>query len=233
MSSHATAWKVGTYVEDDRALNEDQVTRLAAKHGLDLDTLDNLSCVLAAALHPRRNLRRDASKPPQGDRADQEAEKLVRDIATAERKIAAARNRATKLDSEVGLTCTDTRTPAVAQVQEFDQALSAIASLRHNWAAAARDGRVSLKPIADKRRNRDQRRRMICSFIFRIWEEAGRNISYTTDPITSERCGPLVDFVRDVVECISDPPGRLSGEVIKSEIENFKARRASRAAAGR
>ena len=89
-----------------------------------------------------------------------------------------------------------------------------------------REGLITSKEISDKRRLRDERRRIACKFIFAFWQESGRPLSYSTDPITSVRGSPLVEYVNAVVACISDPPSQLTGETIKFKIEEFKARAA-------
>lgn len=82
---------------------------------------------------------------------------------------------------------------------------------------------VSYKGTPDKRRARDVRRNIVCTSIFNSWDESGRKLSYSTDPLTSERGGRLFDFVNAVVECISDPPSHLNGETVKIELDEFKA----------
>jgi hypothetical protein len=233
MSADAITWRIGTYDGGERPLDRVQVTRLAAKHGLEVEALERLSHGLAVALDPRRHLGRDELKSLQRDKAIEEIGDAVRDIEAGERKFRAARKRLADIHFVDEFAHLGRPNPAIAQGQKFDDAMSSIESFKQYVAVMARAGMVSLRPIADKRRARDERRRIVCNFLFRFWEEAGRNVSYTTDPITSERCGPLVEFVRDVVECISDPPGRLSGEAIKGEIEYFRKRRDTRAAARR
>jgi hypothetical protein len=81
---------------------------------------------------------------------------------------------------------------------------------------------VRLRGEPDKRRIRDHRRAMVCARIFEVWRSAGRSLSYTTDPLTSERQGRLVDFVNAVVACVSEPSGSLDGETIRKDLDGFK-----------
>lgn len=61
--------------------------------------------------------------------------------------------------------------------------------------------------------------------IFKLWTEIGRPLTFTTDPITSQRGGPLIAFVNAVVQCITEPASTLTGEAIKTEIERFRGDR--------
>lgn len=79
----------------------------------------------------------------------------------------------------------------------------------------------------DKRRTYDIRREIVCTGIFNVWDEAGRPLSFTTDPITSRRGGPLPEFVNTVVACITEPSSTLSGEAIRTEIDRYKSHIAS------
>lgn len=65
------------------------------------------------------------------------------------------------------------------------------------------------------------RRTVLCVTIFNLWLDLGRTISYTTDPVSQQRTGPLIEFVRDIIFCLSDPATRHNGEAIKREIDAF------------
>lgn len=87
----------------------------------------------------------------------------------------------------------------------------------------AKEEQVFYTGMPDKRLTTDIRRTIVCVTIFNFWDEAKRKLTYTTAPATSERGGELIDFVNAVVLCMTDPPCRLSGEVIKAGLEVFKS----------
>lgn len=59
---------------------------------------------------------------------------------------------------------------------------------------------------ADKRTIRDRRRGPVLGVLFKTWTDHGPARSYTTDPVSGERYGPLLDFVKTVTEHLTDPP---------------------------
>jgi hypothetical protein len=67
----------------------------------------------------------------------------------------------------------------------------------------------------------DRRRRGVLLGIKSFLERNDRRLGYTTDPHTSERKGPLVDFVNAVVECVTDPPTPLSPHTIVKDFRSF------------
>lgn len=80
--------------------------------------------------------------------------------------------------------------------------------------APAVPGSVMVMEKADKRHVKDKRRKDVLGSIFSSWHRVGRQLSCTTDPETSERHGPLIDFANAVVACVTDPSSTLSGEMI-------------------
>ena len=76
----------------------------------------------------------------------------------------------------------------------------------------------------DRRIVADRRRQAVLISIFFFWKAAGRTLTISTNPVTSERGGPLVDFVNAIVTCVTDPPTPLSGETIVSDLRDLKNR---------
>ncbi|SHM80737.1 hypothetical protein SAMN05443432_1213 [Roseovarius litoreus] len=80
----------------------------------------------------------------------------------------------------------------------------------------------------DKRRVKDVRREIVVTQIFNMWERSGRKLRYTTDPITSERRGELVEFVNDVVIYLTEPATSIDTDTIKKDLDDFKKYQASK-----
>jgi hypothetical protein len=74
----------------------------------------------------------------------------------------------------------------------------------------------------DKRVISDVRRKHVLRSIFQFWNDAGPRGRYTSDPGSSKRRGPLIDFTNAIVECVTDPPSRLSPNTIVAEFSKFK-----------
>lgn len=74
----------------------------------------------------------------------------------------------------------------------------------------------------DARKVIDVRRTVLCTHLFNLWLDHDRQLTFTTDPETSERAGKLFDFINDVVLCLTDPPQKLNGETLKQELQAFK-----------
>jgi hypothetical protein len=223
------SWKVQDFGRDD-PLNGDQIASLSEEFGLDEAALEELSRGLRTVLNPRLGYNRDEVdrtelKTSQKAKAVREVEKAIKELSAAERKLFCARELLGPVRFENLFAHGIAPNPATERLRNFAESVAEITSFRKFLEAAVRSDLVTYAEIPDKRRARDDRRWLVCEYLFSFWEESGRNVSYTTDSVTSERGGALVNFVNAVVHCISDPPGQLSGSAIKSEIEGFKNRR--------
>ncbi len=111
-----------------------------------------------------------------------------------------------------------------ALLADYERVLREIETLHRKlrFLAETPDAALDLRP-ADKRAVSDQRRRLVLSCLFAFWDQAGRPLSVTTDPIdNSRRKGPLIEFVNAVVRCLTSPSRELSGDVIYDELTQFK-----------
>lgn len=224
ISKDSVGWRVRVYGDDEGALSDDQIVCLSVSHGLTIDALRRLSSALTIALDEQRQLMRKEMKMLQEARAIKEVKAAISELRAAQKKLMSARQRIDTIRFRNPFAHTGTQNASVGQIENFDLAISDVTYFREYLEVMMRGGLISFREISDKRRIRDERRRVVCWFIFTFWQEIGRKLSYTTDPDTSERTGPLVDFVNSVVACISDPPAKISGETIKSEMEEFKER---------
>ncbi|MBB1492704.1 hypothetical protein H5395_14420 [Paracoccus sp. MC1854] len=69
----------------------------------------------------------------------------------------------------------------------------------------------------DKRAIRDQRRGPVLNAIFKTWKDHGPPRSYTSDPGTGERSGPLLDFVKAVTAYLTDPSTPVPQDTVVKE----------------
>lgn len=76
----------------------------------------------------------------------------------------------------------------------------------------------------DKRSISDGRRRVIVETCCYAWHDAGRPVTYTTNSVSAHdtRGGRLIKFIQAVVKMVTDPPGKLSGETIRKDIDRWE-----------
>lgn len=111
--------------------------------------------------------------------------------------------------------------PADRYREEFKAAVTALDECRHYFNVAEREDLARFLATPDGNKAVDMRRTILCVTLFNLWLDLGRSVSYTTDSVLDERTGPLIEFVRDVIFCLTDPPTRHNGEAIKREIDAF------------
>ncbi|PUB09594.1 hypothetical protein [Yoonia sediminilitoris] len=111
--------------------------------------------------------------------------------------------------------------PADRYREEFENAVCAIDECRRFFNAAESEDLARFLATPDGNKAVDMRRTILCVTLFNLWLDLGRSVTYTTDNILEERTGPLIEFVRDVIFCLSDPPTRHNGEAVKREIDAF------------
>lgn len=112
--------------------------------------------------------------------------------------------------------------PLNARLKELD---AVVADLEEFGAFLVTMERAELAVVAgapDARKVMDIRRNILCTSLFRLWQDHDRPLTYTTDPGTGERGGKLFDFINEVVRCLTDPPQKLNGETLRQELETFK-----------
>ena len=204
-----------------RALTAADLVDLSAEFDLNADILSRLSTKLDIALSESLNLSQPELSSSRIKRGVRELKSAVQALGAAERKLANVGAILHDLRFKDPFSHVGRPNPSVDYLADFENASSSINEFRNFAEIAAREELVFYTGSPDKRRMRDERRRIVCTGIFNIWEESGRSISYTTDPVTSERKGPLIEFVNSVIERITDPPARLSGETIKVEIDEY------------
>ncbi len=223
-SKDSVAWRVKRMHLDSSALAEEELKTLNSTFGIEVEKLERLSFGLAIALDTRRYPGREEVIALQLDKARKDVAAAVRSIDSGLKALQKAKSQ---LDS-VKFQSPILHIPQFKRnLNSRDQLIAAIESAesyKRFLESAVRSNLVTSDEVSDRRQLRDERRGTVCKFIFEFWSELGRNVSYTTDPITSERIGPLISFVNAIIPMITDPPAQLSGESIKFEIDIFNAR---------
>jgi hypothetical protein len=222
--SSSVPWKVGKYGKTG-PFDDEQINTIAVKFDLRIDDLRRLSGYLGIVLHPSQNLT-SISRSKAAARAAKEVQRAYKEIESAITGVNSAIVRLERVQPDSG-------DPAAA-VERFRQAMILPLKISLGQLGAAREGidevfkgsqGALLIAPDDKRRLHDRRRELVLRAIFRFWANAGRKLTFTTDPLTSERHGPLIDFANAVVACVTDPPGTLKAEAIVAEIRKFPRER--------
>lgn len=214
-------WRLLKYA-DEGPLTIDQVVDLGERFDLDPGLILVLSSELNSALDPDASF--DAvwiSRSEAAMTGQKLLWTLLRDLSIAQERLSAGSEKLSNLytdpngapllkSAKLSLnTCAEALKDALSELQELSQ------SLEGTFAIAS----------PDKRKISDRRREQILTSIFLTWEDAGRPLTCSTDPLTSERRGPLINFANAVVACVTDPPSVLSGETIFKDLLAHRQRK--------
>lgn len=218
-------WKLGTERREEGALTREQMASLRESHDVDEVHLLELSRQIASALSEKLTLAQPELSPSRDEKGVREARKLLKSLETAESKLKEAALVLENLRFRDPLGHIGRPNPAEAHLANFRKSCAQVEEFRGYISTMAEHQLTFSTGTPDKRRMRDERRRMICTAIFNAWEENGDKLSYTTetDKERNQRVGPLVDFINAVVACITDPVTELSGETIRSEIDWYRS----------
>jgi hypothetical protein len=216
--SSSVPWKVQRYGVDG-PLTDEQISSITAEFALKFDDLRKLSGYLGITLHPSQNLI-SISRSIAAARAAKEVQRARSEIETAIKVVNGAILRLESVQS--GSEPDDAQglqqamvLPLKASLRELSVARSEIEEgLKH-------PNEVLLIAPDDKRRLHDRRRELVLRALFHFWADADRNLTFTTDPLTSERRGTLIEFVNAVVACVTEPPSTLKAETIVAELRKF------------
>lgn len=228
ISKDSVPWRVLEMSLDKGALTDGQIEELVTRFSLSKDDLMRLSFGLAIALDPQRYLGREETKSAQATKGRRDVEAAAKLLDTAIKALLRAKAQIETVRFKSPIPHIAALSKNINDRRTLDTAITEATSYRRFLDAALRDNLITSSDVSDKRRLRDERRRIVCKFIFESWMESGRSLSYTTDPITSERVGPLVAFVNAIVPYVTDPPTQLNGEAIKVEIDEFRATQENR-----
>lgn len=224
-SRDTVPWKVRRYGDAERVLAPAHLDALSANHDLDRQDLDSLAAQLTIRLDERRRFRREDLVAPQRQRGLHDLDGALADLEAGSKRLESALTALNGLHFNHPFAHTGMPNPANAQLAALGDALASLRSAQEWLQRRRKTGGVMSRAPADRRKLRDERRRLVCSALFDFWIGSGRSVTYTTNPLSSEREGPLIRFVNDVVRHLTDPPRALAGDAIKFEIEAYRSAR--------
>jgi len=219
-------WKLRTQKSTEGgALTTAQISSLCTEFDFSSDALLALSRNLNIGLSEELHLSQPELRPAKIKKGIASLRRAIKGILSAEEHLSltAGAVEEVRFRNPIPQMFSTSSEYGQHQVESFVEAVKLIADFREYLEIMARNECVIHMGIPDKRRLMDVRRTMVCVAIFNYWDEHGRLLTYTTDPITSVRRGKLFDFVNAVVECISDPPSQLNGDTIRQELKVFIA----------
>jgi len=151
-----------------------------------------------------------------------ELERIITDLKMVEHKLKAAEKRLMSLRINYPRTDIRPEDPQETYAEMLFKARISVQIVTGSFERSITKFGVWSTLMPDKRRVGDDRRNLVLTQIFRFWASIGRPVTITTDGSTSERTGPLVDFVNAVVGCTTEPQAHLKGETIWAEIKAWK-----------
>ncbi len=222
MASHhirsSVPWRVEIYGREG-PLTAKQVEDLARQFSFRVDELWKFSLSLGSSLSTPQLV--SVPKSIATARANKEFVRAVADLAHAKKRIAEAGRKLGGLDT------TTARDRQGAGLLDQVRAQLRVLALDIDTVKRSLEtvGKIPNSALviapANKRNVSDMYRPVVLSRIFEFWRLEGRKLGYSTDPDTSERRGPLIEFTNAVVACITDPPSVLSGDTIIRELGKF------------
>lgn len=222
-SRDTVPWKVRRYAETEQVLEPAALDALSAAHDLDREDLDTLAGQLTVLLDQARRFRREDLDEQQQQRALHDLEGALADMDAGSKKLHRALKALNRFHFAHPFANTGMPNPAKAKLADLGEALASLQATQA-WLEQVREsGDVTSKAPANKRKLRDERRRLVCEALFDFWIGSGRKLTYTTNTLSNAREGPLIRFVNDVVQHLTDPPAALPGEGVKSEIDAFRS----------
>lgn len=215
-------WRLGNYGFVG-ALSDEQIEALSERFGIDVDVVRQLSISLGAGLDPERStylvpMRRSTAAA----RAKTTLRKIRTDVAVATENVQTAVEALFALypnapgDPEGAAFLVRTREQLAQCFRDLESVTLALDRLEE-----AKDPALTVAPT-DRRAAVDYRRQRVLRAIFQCWYDSGIERTYSTDPTTSKRAGPLIDFANAVVALVTDPPSQLSANTIATAYGTFK-----------
>jgi hypothetical protein len=204
------------------ALTDAQVYRLATEFGLSEDCLRCLSKDIAHPLSPEFFVGDIVKVLKQQDKSSAEIDKLIKNIRQAEIRLikATAQIRETSIQfPNVGQGIED---PNIWLTTELGMSTQNVQFIRRLLEKSTKKYSASYFGEPDKRSNRDHRQGSVLFAIFDAWKASGRKVTISTNAVTSERTGPLVDFADAVISCVTNPVIQLKGETVWQAIKRWQ-----------
>ena len=218
-------WLLTNYGTDG-AINTEHSQAIAERFDFSLDQVQDLSKRLGYILNPAATvLVAPISSSRAKARAEERITKAVSGIARAADHLIHTeeylRNISvgTRSDTQEGRRINQIRGEIVTKFGELFELASELEAL-------AKHEDILLLEHTHPQNMRDERRKRVISAIDSFLVETGRPLGFTTDTMTSERSGPLIEFTHAVVEAVTDPPSRLSPNTIVADFRELRNRSA-------
>ncbi|MES0828482.1 hypothetical protein [Ruegeria sp. SCP11] len=222
MARQIVNWNVQNYGPQG-ALNDAMRADLSIRFDIKPCELEQLSQNLAFALAPGTVKASILTIVKQMEKGPEQLEAILQDLRRAEHYLKKASQGFSNLRIDYPKAGQRADDPNMFWRGIFDNAMTIVEHINRNLTRSAGKYSSHTLDAPDKRRTRDDRRSVVLWQIFEFWGCIGRRVSYSTDGVTSERRGPLVDFVNAVVPLLSNPPATISGETIRNEIREWWA----------
>ncbi len=217
-------WRVSAgAAAETGALSRGQIFVLASMHRVPADQLLTFSRKLQSFLKSDFDPRIHEELPPKVPKGGREALKAAKHLAAAGRELDKAQAILEQLHFRDMYGHTGRPNPAEKYRQDLLEAVAAVRAFERFVKVMERERYVVFKGTPDARAIRDLRREAVCFTAFGLWSDLDRPLTYTTDPLTSERGGKLFSFIQDVVSCVTEPMSLPSDAALRADLERFKA----------
>ena len=222
-------WRVGNY--DERgALSLEQIDQLAQRSGLPRDVLVRFSNQLGFCLDEDGAINLvEVRRSVAIDRAEATLQTVRAEARHASRKLGQLVDRVMLLSEQFVADMDDRtalRTALSSLHAQLTVALEANTQLGETAEQVlAQPGSAADMSPTDKRKNRDKRRQYVVETCCYAWQDAHREVSYTTRPEAASRHvlqGPLIEFIDHVVPMLTSPPVEIARGTLKKDIDGFR-----------
>ncbi len=207
----------------DMALAEPDIMELAGNYELPAERLRALSVALRSVTAAELALAQPELTPARRKAGLKKLERSIDLISMAQEKLGGASSALEEVWLLSPISLPGTPNPGTACVEELHQARAVLEHCRRVFEALHARGLSTLPGAPDQRKVSDQKRTILCTHIFNLWLELGRPLSFTTDPISNERTGQLINLIQDIARRLTDPPSELDGDAIMRELQAFKS----------
>lgn len=227
-------WNIGQPCAAPKGpLTTEQVQNLSEKYGFGFAKIRQLSKELSGVLDEDLHLSQPEFRQDRRDRAIKEIGSVIKDLESAMGKLNKVSAALDEIKISNPLAHVGAENPASTQLKTFSDGKAKIEGFVGFLRGVDRECRAETEDHSvltysaihmgtDMRRVKDVRREIVVTQIFIMWDLSGRNLSYTTDPISSKRGGKLFDFVNDVVACLTEPPTPINTDTLKKDLDDFK-----------
>ncbi|MCW1920862.1 hypothetical protein NX862_19055 [Rhodobacter sp. KR11] len=222
-------WVVADHDLRNGALSDEEINAIAQEFDFSPAELRSLSVSLASALYTIPATMRGIAYEESTTKGAKAVRSARSQVSSVKKKLVAAAETIRNLTAFHGVPVEqrqlvkDAKTripPIIEAIDELDSALKAIQEI---------EGLAVLRTFVDQRQIPDERRISVMTAIFDFWHSQGRKVTYTTDPLNSERRGRIFAFVNAVVGSVTEPKSTFGTEAIVGDIRKWKSTQTERA----